>query len=954
MRFGILGPTELRQAETLIPLGATKQRGLLALLLLYAGRPVRVDTLVEHLWPGSGGTGDRRKIIYSMVSRLRSVLVRNGVPHTLRRVGGAYQLDVDPSTVVDLQEFRALVDRARAALAADRPAAAVADLERAVALWRAEPMADLRGPAAEHLRRQLNDHLLEARKLLAEGRLRTGRHDAVLGDLEGLLQEYDLDETLARYWITALCAAGREDEARRYLTVFRKQFRREQHVDPQIDLDAIRSGRPQPTTSRPHQLPPDIPGFVGRTDLLAELDKLAEPGPGRPNVVVITGMAGVGKTTLAIHWARRHLDDFADGQLVVDAAGFGPGAPIDPKEALGRFLHALGVPPDRIPEDAEDRRHRFNDLLDGRRMLILLDNVGDSDRARPLIPAAPTCLTLITSRHRLPSLTIRDGVHNLSGPPLPEDEAGALLARIVGERRAAEEPAALERLAAIAAGLPLALRVIGQHVAERPLARIADLAEELREQVLWAGSSRGILNTVFGWSYRALPPAAAALFRRLALHPGSRISLEAAAALAGADLHETERTLNLLARASMIDHDTARHYRLHDLLRQFAETRGATEDTPAEIAAVRSAITTWFLRSAANAAAILVPHLPPVPDLPPPPPYVMEFATEPAALTWCQAERENIVAATRYAARHGLHRLGWQLPAAVYEIFRRTGRFDGLIELNEAAVDAARLDGHAFGEVASLNNLGCAMLDTYRYDGAVRVLTAGRQRAAETGDEAAESICAHNLAAGFLGLGDTHRAIGIFHEVRAVSCRLGNRYGESATLHQLGDAYRRVNRPDRALSAYREALAIREEIGSIGGQGLTHHQISTLHLEAGELELAAEHCAAALAMHELIQAAAGRCDALITMADIEHAAGGHDAARYARAAVPAAVELGDSRRRVRALTTLAEVVADHPDESARVRAEAMEIAAELSGPDVLPLLKRLFTTSLPSGHREIA
>jgi tetratricopeptide (TPR) repeat protein len=450
---------------------------------------------------------------------------------------------------------------------------------------------------------------------------------------------------------------------------------------------------------------------------------------------------------------------------------------------------------------------------------------------------------------------------------------------------------------------------------------------------------------VFGWSYRSLPPAAAALFRRLALHPGSRISLDAAAALAGTDLRETDRTLNLLGRANLVGHDTARHYRLHDLLRQFAETRGATEDTPAEIAAVRLAITTWFLRSAANAAAILVPHLPPVPDLPAPPPYVMEFATESAALAWCQAERENIAAATRYASRHGLHRLGWQLPAAVYEIFTRTGRYDDLISMNELAVESARRDGHTFGEVANLNNLGCALSLTYQYDRAITTLTTARTRAAESGDVAAEFNCAHNLGAAYLSIGDTPQAIRNFLEVRDVCRRLGMRFGESATLHQLGDAYRQMSQPDLALAAYREALAIREEIGSIRGQGRTHHQLGTFHLERGDLRLAAEHCAAALAMHELIQESAGRCDALTTMADIERAADGEVAVAHAREAVEASVDLGDSRRQLRALTVLADALAGQPDEAARVRAEAMEIAAELSGPEALPLLKRLRAAS---------
>jgi DNA-binding SARP family transcriptional activator/tetratricopeptide (TPR) repeat protein len=954
VRFGILGPTELNDGGKSIPLGAAKQRGLLALLLLHAGRPVRVDTLVEHLWPG-GGTGDRRKTIYSIVSRLRAILGRSGVRHTLTRVGGAYRLDVDPLSV-DFHQFRSLVEQSREAMAGDRAASAVTDLQRAVDLWRGEPLADLHGSVAEHLRRQLTETLLDAHKLLATGRLKTGQHHAVLVQFEDLIHEYDVDESLARLWISALCAAGREDDARRYLTAFRKRFRRELHVDPQIDINAILAGPPQPKNGRPHQLPYGIPGFVGRADLLAELDRLAEPGPGRANVVVITGMPGIGKTTLAIHWSQRHVGLFPDGQLYLNAGAFGPGSPVDPQEALARFLHALGVPPDRIPEDLDDRRHRFNDILDGRRVLVVLDNVIDSAQARPLIPSATTCMTIITSRHRLSGLTIREGVHNLLSYPLDEVESSTLLTQIVGTQRASAEPSAVDRLAGIAGGHPLALRIVGEQIAERPRARITELAGELQERLLWARVEDDDLITVFDWSYLSLGTATAALFRRLARHPGTRISLDAAAALSGSSLEETGRTLNQLARVNLIEHDTARHYRLHDLLHRYAEARGDIEDTPTAIAGDRLAISTWFLRSATNAAAILAPQLPPVPDLPAASSHVVEFATETAALAWCRSERENLAAATRYAARHGMHRHAWQIPAAIHDIFTRSGRYDDLIRLNEIGVESARLDEHAFGEIANLNNLGYAYCATHQYERAITTLSVARARAAESGLVAAESVCAHNLATAYLSIGDTTRAIDIFQEVRTVSRRLANPFGESATLHRLGDAYRRQRRSGLALTAYREALEIRERIGSVRGQGLTHHQLSTFHLEAGALSLAMQHCAAALARHELIQDAAGRCDALITRADIERAIGSASAVAHARAAVAACVELGDSYRRVHSLAVLADTLAlaNSPADAAQTRAEALRVAAELSGPDVLPLLERLLAAPAPMSSRQCA
>lgn len=942
MWFGVLGPTVLCAGDQSISLGAAKQRGLLALLLVHAGRPVRVDTLVEHLWP-DGGPANPRKAVWPLVCRLRKVFADNQVPASMIRESNAYRVDTDP-LIVDLHRFRALLEQARGALNADRPTAAVSDLRAAIDLWRGdEAVPELRGPSAERLRDDLGEERLDAHRLLAAGLLRLGRHDAVLTWLPELLRQHPVDESLARLWIAALCAAGREPDARRYLATFRKAFRREMRHDSVIDLDAIQAERPGPAFVRPHQLPLGVPGFVGRAPLIADLDRFTGPAAGRPNVVVITGMPGIGKTSLARHWAQRNLGHFPDGQLHLAAGAFGPGAPVDPKEALARFLHALGVPPDRVPEDAEDRRHRFNDLVAGRRILVVLDDVASSEQVRPLIPASATCLTVITSRDVLSGLAIRDGVHHLACDRLADSESRVLLARIIGEQRAASESTAVERLAGLAEGLPLAVRIVGVHVAERPRARISDLADELRNRVPWARSEEGDLSTIFEWSYRKLNPDAASMFRRLALHPGARISLSAAAVLAGSDLRTTERAIDELARANLVEHDTARHYRMHDLLRQYALACCESDEKDDEIAHCRRAVTTWFLCSAANAAAILAPRLPPVPDLPPAPEGTLSFAGEADARLWCADERANLGAAAREAARHGLHRLAWQLPAAIHETFSHTGRYDDLIHLNRVAAASARLDGHAFGEIANRSNLGHAYSATHQYDAAIAELTIARELASTAGAVLAENICAHNLGTAYLNVGDTPRAIATLERVRSVFRGLNNLYGEGAALLRLGDAYRAQGQPERALAAYTEALAIREKDDEVREQGLTHQRLSEFHLEAGDLTRAARHCAIALACHDRVQDTDGRCDALITRADIERAAGSDAAIVHARAAVAVCGDLGDSYRSVRSLAVLADALAAEgaKDEAIRIRAAAIRTAAELSGPEAVLLMARL-------------
>src|SRR5262249_17180837 len=214
----------------------------------------------------------------------------------------------------------------------------------------------------------------------------------------------------------------------------------------------------------PNQLPNDINDFTGRNELLDELDLVMDHGNPASNIVVIDGMPGSGKTTLAIHWAHQRRHRFSDGQLYLNASAYGPVPPIQPEEALGRLLRALDVPADRIPAGRDQRRERLNQLLANRRLLLVLDNVRDSEQARPLIPTSATCATIITSRNRLTGLAVRDGVRCVTVPPLPEHESTTLLRQLVGVSRANAEPRAFDALVRMSDGLPLALRMIGQHV----------------------------------------------------------------------------------------------------------------------------------------------------------------------------------------------------------------------------------------------------------------------------------------------------------------------------------------------------------------------------------------------------------------------------------------------------------------------------------------------------------
>jgi DNA-binding SARP family transcriptional activator len=979
MEFVILGRTELRVHGQPVDLGAAKQRGLMAILLYHVGTPVRVDTIVDHLW-AARRPDNHRANLHSLVSRIRAVLHNSGLPKALVRIPstGAYRLDVD-SGLVDYHRFRRAVTQAREAARNGRHESCVALLTEAIELWRDEPLADLRGALAEHLRRNMKDALLDAYKRLADSQLRLGEFDSMLARLEPILRGHDLDDTLAQYWINALCATDRRAEARTFFTVFRQRFRKALHTEPSIELPPItemprpvrvssggdrpaRAGE-RPTTaarqaaSGPRQLPNDVTDFTGHRELLGELDMLTEPAHAGPNIMVISGMPGAGKTTLAVHWAHRQRHRFPDGQLHLNAGAYGPVPPVEPADALGRFLHALDVPQDRIPAGVEQRRDRLNQLLADRQVLIVLDNVLDSAQVRPLLPTSDTCVTLITSRNRLRGLTVREGVRHVTVPPLPEDACLELLSRVIGGPRTHAEPAALRALARLSGGLPLAVRIIGEHVAARPRARICELVDELSTHLLdceGEDDDEATLRTVFAWSHNALRTDAAHLFGMLGLYPGRSISPEAAAALTGTDLHHAEQLLNTLAKAHLINHDTARRYRFHDLLRRYAVDR-AERDEPADLkeAALRRLLD-WFLLSATNAAAVLAPQEPPVPDLPDPTGIEPQtFASDVDAMRWCGAERGNLGAVTRWAAKNGWHRHGWQIPGAVHGILDRYGRQDDVRELQEIALWSAQLDGHQLGQIGTLNNLGTTYFALHDYRRAAANFEASLLLARSIGHAGAETICLHNLASVHLANGDTTTAVRLYHKLLHTWRELGNRIGEASTLHRLGNAHRQMRRYDEAIGYYREALAIRGRIGALREQGTTHGELAALFLETDRGEPALEHCRLALEIHEHTKDDPARCDALTTMADIQRKQGmRRESIRTARRAVALSEDIADSLRRGRALTVLAHALAaaGYGNAADRARTEALIIVQEVADPATRALRQRLHTIPDTTTH----
>src|SRR3984885_3508295 len=316
----------------------------------------------------------------------------------------------------------------------------------------------------------------------------------------------------------------------------------------------------------PRQLPTRVPHFAGRAEELALLDGVldaaaSDQAVGATGVVIsaIGGTAGVGETALALHWAHRVAHRFPDGQLYANLRGFdrGHGAPADPGDVRRGFLDALGVPPERLPADVEGLAALYRSVLAGRRMLVLLDNAADVAQVRPLLPASPECLVIVTSRRELAALAAGEGARLLQLDVLSEQEANELLVTRLGQERAAAEPWAVTELATLCARLPLALSVVVARAAAAPNLPLSSLAGELtelggRRGARCGGGPAANVRTVLSLSYRHLPETAARMFRLLGLHPGPDISAAAAASLAGVPVAQARVALRDLTRASLL------------------------------------------------------------------------------------------------------------------------------------------------------------------------------------------------------------------------------------------------------------------------------------------------------------------------------------------------------------------------------------------------------------------
>nr|WP_277351273.1 BTAD domain-containing putative transcriptional regulator [Micromonospora sp. HNM0581] len=571
----------------------------MAALAVDAGTPVSIDTLTERVW-GPAAPEAPRSALYAHVARLRRALAQadddSGRTIGLSRHGDGYVLDVERQQV-DLHRLNRLIDVGRTTRQTgdDGPITA---LREAMDLWRGDPLATLSSDWANRVRRSVASQLISLAGAWGAEELRLGNPEAVAERLARILGSYPLAEPLVSLQMRALCAMGRTPEALQYYVDTRalvvEQFGAEPGAELRNlhvailrgELDEPYPGNLRPVTTPirhvPRQLPADIVRFSGRHDDLTPILNWLNPGTGDPAPVVsIYGTAGVGKSTLAIHAAHKLTSQYPDGQLYIALRGTSVNAePLTPVDALARLLRTLGVSMSYDQEQVDEAAALFRSVVAGRRLLLVLDNAVDADQVRPLLPSGAGCGTLVTSRQPLAGLS---DVHQLRVGPLTVPDAVALLSHWVGAERVAAEPAAATAIAEWCECLPLALRIVGARLVARPrwpLAELRDrLADERRRLDNLEFDGVGLRASMAG-SYDRLSGSAdhserviAEAFKLLGTSSMTELSRSTAAQVLARSEAHTERILERLVDAQLLETSTPGSYRMGELLRLYARER---------------------------------------------------------------------------------------------------------------------------------------------------------------------------------------------------------------------------------------------------------------------------------------------------------------------------------------------------------------------------------------------
>ncbi|MGP3983516.1 AfsR/SARP family transcriptional regulator [Streptomyces sp. KR80] len=875
VEFKVLGPLEVWAAGSRLPLGGTRQRKVLAVLLMEAGRVVSVDRLVDTVWEDRPPATAPAQVKIC-VSALRRTFAAAGAPPELIVTRSPGYLLCAGDGQLDARRFEQLATQARGA-AQDGFCRASEQARAALALWRGPALDGIGGRIIDAEARRLDEWRLSLLEECLEWELALGRHGDLVGELCALVAEHPLRERLHGHLMLALYRSGRQAEALEAYQRARQTIVEELGLEPNSELQRLHQAvlardpslePPAPDTAPqdhepaggsastpgprqapaepprvPQQLPTGIACFTGREKQLARIRDAfrADPGPGGSSgavvVCAIAGRAGVGKTALAIQVAHELRDEFPDGQLYVDLQG-GQDHPADPVAVLARFLGAFGVDGRVIPQGLDERAAMYRDRLAGRRVLVVLDNAADEAQVAPLLPGSASCAVLVTGRARLAGI---EGAQLLDLDVLDAEQSVGLLAQIIGSDRVSADPGQALELAGLCGHLPLALRIAGARLATRPhwtvgrlVHRLADERRRLDELVHGGREVRSSLAL----SCRGLDEQQRRLFHRLGLLDVPDFAAWVGAALLDATVAEAEERIDQLVDAQLLDvvgRDAAgqTRYRFHDLTRVYAREGASAEPEPDRLAALSRAFGCWLALAERAHADIYGGdfvvlhggaerfHLDP--------PSVEDLVDD--ALAWCESERLAVAAIVRQTAELGLDELCWDLAVTSVSFLETRNYFDEWRFTHEQALEATRRTGNLRGQAAVRTALGLLELNLNRYEPGTAWLGPALDAFMELGDLHGCALALPLLAYVETMCGQYDSALSRFEQALEWLRQTGDRGGEVLVLRSIGQIHLDLGRTEEAASHLEHALAIVRD----SGVESSHPQLLD---RAGELYLA--------------------------------------------------------------------------------------------------------------------
>ncbi|MFF4297223.1 BTAD domain-containing putative transcriptional regulator [Streptomyces vinaceus] len=904
VRFAVLGPVRAWRGGEALPSGTPQQRALLAALLLRGGRTATAPELIDAIW-GEDPPQQALATIRTYASRLRKVLA----PGMLVTESGGYAIHT-PADALDLDVARSLAADAEQARGTGDRTLARTLLDRALDLWDGEPLAGVPGPHADTERTRLQEWRLQLLETRLDLDLEVGHHAEAVSELTALTAAHPLRERLRELLMLALYRSGRQAEALAVYADTRRLLADELGVDPRPELAALqqrilradaelaRAEDPAPATApalvRPAQLPATVADFTGRATFVNELGEILSGVGGQVMAVsALAGIGGVGKTTLAVHVAHAARPHFPDGQLYVDLQGTEP-RPAEPVAVLGSFLRALGTPDTAIPDSAAERAALYRSTLDGRRVLVLLDNARDAAQVRPLLPGTAGCAALVTSRVRMAGLA---GAHLVDLDVMSPEEALQLFTRIVGaERVGAERQAALDVVGACGF-LPLAIRIAASRLAARRTWTVSVLAAKLADErrrldELQAGDLA--VKATFELGYGQLEPEQQRAFRLLGLADGPDISLSAAAAVLDLPEYDTENLLEALVDCSLLESAAPGRYRFHDLVRLYARACAERdEQPPSEREAALDRLMDFYLATASGVYALERPgdrlpahlsdtHYP-----------GLRFTEPRAALDWLYTEANPLLASARHAATRLAGPTG-RISRAVdllwaakdlaesgasskqYEHAARAlcdaarevgdahaegrarttltnihlvaGRFDEADDEARQAMDLAREAGDPLTSCWAPNDRGIIALYQGRHADGERYLLQAIQNFRADGNHIGEASALCNLSRIHVELGRLTSAIDLAEQGIAIYDRMGLTLRLANGRYALGIALTEAGRLGEAKTQLTEALSLFHDNGQPLWEGVTHFRLAVAHLAAHRPTLAAAHAEQAIAL----------------------------------------------------------------------------------------------------------